>query len=95
MSEDLATAAMPPPRVQTPFQRFVDDFTDSKLAVFGLVIFTIILVLAVFAPIFSPQNPYDLKQLSILDSRLPPGSEVFISFGMCPSSCRFSWTESG
>ena len=29
---------------------------------------------AVFAPLISPQNPYDLAQLDVLDSRLPPGA---------------------
>ena len=28
-----------------------------------------------FAPLISPQNPYDLAQLDVLDSRLPPGSK--------------------
>jgi len=28
----------------------------------------------VFAPLISPQNPYDLAQLDVQDSRLPPGS---------------------
>ena len=30
--------------------------------------------LALFAPLISPQNPYDLAQLDVMDSRLPPGS---------------------
>ncbi len=77
MSETQAIADGPAARVQTPFRRIVDDFTDSKLAVFGLVVFCVVLVLAVFAPVFSPQNPYDLKQISILDNRLPPGSESY------------------
>jgi peptide/nickel transport system permease protein len=34
----------------------------------------ILLVLAIFAPEFSPQNPYDLAQLSIMDGRLAPGT---------------------
>ena len=43
-------------------------------AVFGLVLLTIIVLLAIFAPLISPQNPYDLAQLDVMDSRLPPGS---------------------
>jgi len=29
---------------------------------------------AILAPVISPQNPYDLAQLDVMDSRLPPGS---------------------
>ena len=37
----------------------------------------LILVIALFAPELSPQNPYDLAQLDIMDGRLPPGSTTF------------------
>jgi peptide/nickel transport system permease protein len=33
--------------------------------------------LAILAPWLTPQNPYDLSQLSILDNKLPPGSRGF------------------
>ncbi len=59
---------------QTPFQRIVADFAASRLALFGLALLTLILLIALFAPLISPQNPYDLAQLDITDSRLPPGS---------------------
>ncbi|HEX5394154.1 MAG TPA: ABC transporter permease [Rhodocyclaceae bacterium] len=32
--------------------------------------------LALLAPFFAPQNPYDLATLDILDARLPPGSHA-------------------
>ena len=44
------------------------------MAIFGLALLGIILFLALFAPLISPQNPYDLAQLDVMDSRLPPGS---------------------
>ena len=70
-----APAAAPPaPKVETPFKRFVRDFASSKLAMFGLIVFTIIVLLAILAPWISPQNPYDLAQLDIMDGRLEPGS---------------------
>ncbi|MBE9604085.1 ABC transporter permease [Acetobacteraceae bacterium H6797] len=76
-----ATAAptTPPPavkaaKVETPFRRMVSEFCESKLALFGLVVFIIICLLALFAPWISPQNPYDLAQLDIMDGRLEPGS---------------------
>ena len=31
-------------------------------------------LIALFAPLISPQNPYDLAQLDVMDSRLPPRS---------------------
>jgi peptide/nickel transport system permease protein len=37
----------------------------------------VLVVLAIFATELSPQNPYDLRQLSIMDGRLPPGSATF------------------
>jgi peptide/nickel transport system permease protein len=68
-------AAIPPvPKVETPFQRFVSEFVASRLALFGLVVFTIIVLVAVFASWLAPQNPYDLAQLDIMDGRLEPGS---------------------
>ncbi|HVS57013.1 MAG TPA: ABC transporter permease [Casimicrobiaceae bacterium] len=59
---------------ETPFERIVGDFIADPVAVFGLVLLTIIMLIAVFAPLISPQNPYDLAQLDVMDSRLPPGS---------------------
>ena len=62
-------------REQTPLQRIVADFAQSKLALSGLAVLALILFVAVFAPLISPQNPYDLAQLDVQDSRLPPGSK--------------------
>jgi len=59
---------------ETPLQLFWINFSQSWLAVFGLAVFCLIILAAIFAPWLSPQNPYDLAQLNILDSRLPPGS---------------------
>jgi len=58
----------------TPWRRIVADFVANPVAVFGLALFGIILFLAIFAPMISPQNPYDLAQIDIIDSKLPPGS---------------------
>jgi peptide/nickel transport system permease protein len=61
-------------REETPFRRFTREFARSKLAVLGLVIVVIVALLAILAPWITPQNPYDLAQLDIMDGRLPPGS---------------------
>jgi len=60
--------------VQSPFQRVVSDFLANPVAVFGLGLLTLVVLAALFAPLISPQNPYDLAQLDVMDSRLPPGS---------------------
>ncbi len=62
------------PREQTPLQRTAADFARSKLALAGLALLALILLAALFAPLISPQNPYDLAQLDVLDGRLPPGA---------------------
>ncbi|PRD42492.1 peptide ABC transporter permease [Phyllobacterium phragmitis] len=58
-------------------RRQLQEFSRSPGAVTGLAVLIIIIVLAVFASVISPQDPYDLTQLDILDGRLPPGSESF------------------
>jgi peptide/nickel transport system permease protein len=59
---------------QTPFRRIASDFLANPTAVIGLAMLAVILLIAVLAPLISPQNPYDLAQLDVMDSRLPPGS---------------------
>ena len=53
---------------------FWTDFSANKIALISLLIFLAIVFVAVFAPIVSPTNPYDLSSVDIMDSRLPPGS---------------------
>jgi peptide/nickel transport system permease protein len=52
------------------------DFSRDRIAVMALIALGLILLAAVFAPLVSPQNPYDLSQLDILDSKLAPGSRA-------------------
>src|SRR3954471_13878186 len=61
--------------VEGPWRRAVVEFSRSRLALVGLILLAIIAVLAIAAPWISPQNPYDLAQLDVLDSKLPPGAE--------------------
>src|SRR5215470_9617940 len=60
---------------QSPLRRIASDFLANPLAVFGLVLLAIVVLAAIFAPLLSPQNPYDLAQIDVLDSKLPPGSK--------------------
>lgn len=66
---DAATRA-----AESPARRIFADFVANPLAVCGLALFGLVLLTALFAPLLSPQNPYDLAQLDIMDARLPPGS---------------------
>ena len=66
---------MGPLSEESPLRRIASDFAESKLALFGLAILLVVLLAAVFAPLISPQNPYDLAQLDILDNRLEPGAK--------------------
>ena len=61
---------------QTPFRRFLSDYCESKLAVAGFVLLMTILFIALFAPLISPQDPYDLRQLDVMDARLEPGTKL-------------------
>ena len=61
--------------IDTNLRRFISDFTDNKVAVGALVVLLGIVFIAVFAPLISPQNPYNLAEIDILDGRLPPGTE--------------------
>ncbi len=75
-----ARADMPPaPEAvvgeETPFRRFAAEFCESKTALVGLAVFLVIVFVGVFAPWISPQDPYDLAQLDIMDGRLPPGEK--------------------
>jgi len=56
----------------------IEEFFEDKLAVIGLVIFTLFCILALFPSLFSPQNPYDLSQLFLENSFKEPGSEFIL-----------------
>jgi peptide/nickel transport system permease protein len=62
-------------RDDSPLRRVLVEFVADPVAVFGLFLLAIVLIAALTAPLIAPQNPYDLAQLDILDSRLPPGSK--------------------
>ncbi len=70
---ETATAAVK--KTETPLGRFFSDFRESKPAVAAFIVLCALVFIALFAPHISPQNPYDLGEIDILDSRLPPGAE--------------------
>jgi peptide/nickel transport system permease protein len=59
---------------QTPLRRIAADFFGDPIPALGLVILLLIALVAAFSPLIAPQNPYDLAQIDVMDSRLPPGS---------------------
>lgn len=60
---------------RSPAAEVIYALLHDKLALLGIVLVTIFILAAVFAPLIAPQNPYDLAQLDIMDGRLQPGSE--------------------
>ena len=68
----VAPAARPA-RVDSPGRRVAAEFAESRLALAGLGLLVLLVAIAIAAPFISPQNPYDLAQLDVLDSRLAPG----------------------
>lgn len=77
MSETAVPATSDAPEAveETPWRRFVAAYMQSRLAVVALVVLIAIVIVGLAAPWVSPQNPYDLAQLDILDARMPPGEK--------------------
>ncbi|MDH3660883.1 MAG: ABC transporter permease [Alphaproteobacteria bacterium] len=69
----ISDEAKETPPLHGPFRRFWSDFFESRIATLGLLAIVLIVLAALFAPWIAPQDPYDLGQVSVLDSRLPPG----------------------
>ncbi|WP_284177722.1 ABC transporter permease [Rhabdaerophilum sp. SD176] len=76
-----ATTSNPAP-AQGEFARFAARFAEDRVAVFGLVLLFVIVAMALLAPFISPQNPYDLGKVDIMDSRQPPGAKAGDGFDM-------------
>ena len=78
MSTPLEAPLLAPPAAEpaSPLRRVVGDFLANPIAVGGLALLAVVITAALFAPLISPQNPYDLAQIDILDSKLPPGSHA-------------------
>ena len=55
-------------------KKLLDAFSQSWIERLALFVLVALVLGALAAPLISPQDPYDLAQLSIQDGRLPPGS---------------------
>jgi peptide/nickel transport system permease protein len=83
--EQVVSANAPQPaavKEETPLRRFVLSFLEDRVALVGLSVFTLIVLLALAAPLIAPQNPYDLAAVDVMDSRLPPGEKSGEGFTM-------------
>ncbi len=74
--ETSVLAVEVPVKEETPLRRFVSEFAESKLALIGLSMLLLVLTVAILAPLISPQNPYDLGQIDLMDSKLAPGEKA-------------------
>lgn len=57
----------------TPLARFWNEFRANRVALAALAVVVAIILIAILAPAISPQNPYDLAALRLMDARRPPG----------------------
>jgi len=64
---------------ETPFRRFVLEFVSNRIALTGIFLLIVVVAIALFAPWISPQNPYDLAKLDLMDARLEPGAKSVAS----------------
>jgi peptide/nickel transport system permease protein len=73
---------LPLARPETPWRRLARGFFSSPVATGALAVLLLIVFLALFAPLLSPQNPYDLATVTVMDARLAPGERGSAGFLM-------------
>jgi len=59
---------------------FWDEFSENRTAVAALAVVVILVLAAIVEPLITPQNPYDLANLSLMDARRPPGYVGFAGY---------------
>jgi peptide/nickel transport system permease protein len=77
-NDSLGTTAPPaaPPQTSapvSPLRAAWAEFRENRIAVAALVVVVSIVALAVLAPWITPQNPYDIGNLNLMDARRAPG----------------------
>jgi peptide/nickel transport system permease protein len=83
-SDGVAIAPELPPEPVAPgddqgeslLRRHVSEFLKGPGAVAGLAVLVALVAIAVLAPAITPQNPYDLSRLDIMDNVLKPGEKL-------------------
>jgi len=71
MSDAITVSTAP----ASSLREFAANYSKSRIALAALGVLMLILAVALCAPLISPQNPYDLAQLDIMDSKLAPGAK--------------------
>lgn len=73
-STGTAPAAPPPVAAgRSPLRAAWDEFRENRIAVAALAVVVAIVTLAILAPWITPQDPYDIGNLTLMDARRPPG----------------------
>ena len=52
---------------------FWNEYRENRLAVLALAVVALVVSAALAAPLITPQDPYDLANLNLMDARRPPG----------------------
>lgn len=60
------------------------SFKRDKVAIVSFAVLLLMVLAAVFAPLLAPADPYDLAQINIMNSELPP-------VGMSGADPAFPW----
>ncbi len=60
-------------KAASPVALFWEEFKANRIALAALGVVLIVFALALLAPLISPQNPYNLAELALIDARRPPG----------------------
>jgi peptide/nickel transport system permease protein len=71
----VTAAVLRRPSSDTLFGRALQGLLKSPKAVAAGIVCLLLLAVAAIGPWLAPQDPYDLMQISIVDAKLPPGSE--------------------
>ena len=69
----MTESARPPAAVASPLRMFLSEFAESRVPMVAVVVLGLIILLALVAPLITPQDPYDLAKLVLTDARRPPG----------------------
>jgi peptide/nickel transport system permease protein len=70
---EMAPAPAPVPQPVSPWRAAWIEFRENRVAVAALAVLVTIVSLAALAPWFTPQDPYDIGNLILMDARRPPG----------------------
>ncbi len=60
-----------------PLGKAIAEYCESSSAVIAFFVVLVFVLAAIFASVISPQNPYNLATLDLLDGTLPPLSKSF------------------